>query len=220
MAFKASPAKKGLFNIHGIEEFVEKFIERKLKEARVEERITELRKALRLDKKSEQKPATSSLPKVTAPNVPSPRFVEPKAPPSPEIELKPAARPAKAAKKPAKVKAKAPGKTAAPTNGGPDPLELLLKAFEAHPKKASLAKAGKQKDQLLRSLIPLYVGQKLDVEVSSGVTSKFWSTQGITYAAPNAAKALREHSGFAKRTDKGVQITPAGVKYVDDALKA
>jgi hypothetical protein len=148
--------------------------------------------------------------------------VEPKAPPAPSPELKPvAAKPAKAAKKPAKVKApRAAPKAAAATNGAADPLELLLKAFEAHPKKASLAKAGKQKDQLLRSLIPLYVGQKLDVEVSSGVTSKFWSKQGITYAAPNAAKALREHTGFAKRTEKGVQITPAGVKYVDDALKA
>jgi len=213
MAFKASPAaKKGLFNIHGIEDFVEKFIERKLKEARVEERISELRKALRLDKKTETK---SAPPKVTAPNVPAPKASAPKAPPPVPA---PAAKAAKPAKKAAKVKAaKAP---AAKADGQADALEQLLQAFETHPKKASLAKAGKQKDQLLRSLIPLYVGQKLDVEVSSGVTSKFWSKQGITYAAPNAAKALREHSGFAKRTPKGVQITPAGVKYVDDALKA
>lgn len=230
MAFKASPtAKKGLFNIHGIEEFVEKFIERKLKEARVDERISELRKALRLDKKGGAKAAAVSAPVVAA-AVPAPKASAPKAVeaavPAPKAS-KPAvvaeAKPAKVAKAAAK-KPKAPSKAkatvAAAATDGADPLEALLSALEAHPKKASLVKAGKQKDQLLRSLIPLYVGQKLDVEVSSGTTSKFWSKHGITYAAPNAAKALREHSGFAKRTAKGVQITAAGVKYVDDALKA
>lgn len=120
------------------------------------------------------------------------------------------AAPAKAEKKAKKVAAKAPAAN--------DALSTLLSTLDSHSKKAALIKAGKQKDQLLRSLIPLYVGRTANVEVSSGVTSKFWAEFGVKYAAPNAAKALREHVGYARRTKNGNQITPNGVKYVDAAL--
>lgn len=168
MAFKASKGKSGLFEIHGLELFIEK-------------KVAELRHALGLTAKAA--PAA-------------------------------AAKPAKKAAAPAK-KSKAAAKS---TASAVDPLDTLLAALEAHPKKAALIKAGKLKDQLLRSLIPLYVGSKAGIDVSSGTTSKFWSKHGITYAAPNAAKALREHVGFARRTAKGVQITPNGIKYVEQAL--
>jgi len=110
-----------------------------------------------------------------------------------------------------KATAKKPGTTAAP-------VDQLVKALEAHPKRDALVKAGKQKDQLLRALIPLYVGRNVDGEVSSGATSKFWAKYGVKFAAPNAAKALREHVGYARRTKSGPQITPNGVKYVEHAM--
>lgn len=159
MAFKASKAKSGLFEVHGLESFIEK-------------KFAELKHAFGLDKKAAKK--------TTAP---------------------------KAARK------AAPSKNVA----AKDPLAQVLASLDAHPKKAGLIKAGKQKDQLLRSLIPLYVARG-GVEVSSGVTSKFWAKHGITYAAPNVAKALREHVGYARRTSKGPQITPNGIKYVEQAL--
>jgi len=160
MAFKASKSKSGLFEIHGLEAFIEK-------------KVAEVRSALGLAAKT---PA-----------------------------------PAKKAAKPAK-KAAAPAKKA-------DPLVQLISALDGNGKKAALIKAGQQKDQLLRSLIPLYVA-KGAFEVSSGTTSKFWSKHGITFAAPNVAKALREHVGYARRTAKGPQITPNGMKYVEQALKS
>ncbi len=159
MAFKASKAKSGLFEIHGLEAFIE-------------QKVAELKHALGLDKKS------------------APR----KAP--------------RAARKAAPLKKAAASK---------DPLSQVLASLDAHPRKAALIKAGKQKDQLLRSLIPLYVSRG-GVEVSSGVTSKFWARHGITYAAPNVAKALREHVGYARKSAKGPQITPNGIKYVEQAL--
>ncbi len=158
MAFKASRAKSGLFEIHGLEAFIEK-------------KFAELKKAFG---------GAKAAPK--------------KAP--------------KAARKAAPVKQAPAAK---------DPLAQLLASLDKHPKKAALIKAGKQKDQLLRSLIPLYVGRGVDV--SSGLTSKFWAKHGVSYAAPNVAKALREHVGYARRTAKGgPQITPNGVKYVEQAL--
>lgn len=161
MAFKASRAKSGLFEIHGLEAFIE-------------QKVAELKHALGIGKKA--------------------------------VAAKPSPKPARKA---------APAKKAAAPK---DPLAQLLSALDSHPKKAALIKAGKQKDQLLRSLIPLYVGRS-GVEVSSGVTSKFWARHGITYAAPNVAKALREHVGYARRTAKGgPQITPNGIKYVEQAL--
>jgi hypothetical protein len=165
MAFKASKGKSGLFEVHGIEEFLEK-------------KLAELRKALGLG------------------GAASPKKAVKKSQP----------------KKPANVKKPA---TAVPT----DPAAQLLKALDGNAKKAALIKAGKQKDQLLRSLIPLYLS-KGAFEVTSGTTTRFWATQGISFAAPNVAKALREHVGYARRTAKGAQLTPNGVKYVETALSS
>ncbi len=102
----------------------------------------------------------------------------------------------------------------------PDALDRLVAALESHPRRKELVKAGLKKDQLLRSLIPLYLLRHDDVEVTSGITSKFWALHGVKYLAPNAAKALREHTGYAKQTKKGRHITSTGVKYVDTVLKA
>jgi hypothetical protein len=171
MAFKAQQVKKGLFDIHGLEDFVER-------------KVHEVMEALGLS--SKPKKAAPAKPKPAAPEVPAPK----------------------------KAKARAAAK--APTPG--DALDVVMAALESNAKKAGLVKAGKQKDQLLRSLIPLYLTRDRSVEVSSGVTSRFWAKFGVTFAAPNAAKALREHVGYAKRTRAGNQITPAGVKYVEAAL--
>lgn len=123
------------------------------------------------------------------------------------------------AKKTAKKTVKAQ-KTAKKTAVGPSAVEHLVAKLDAHPKRAALVKAGKQRDQLLRSLIPLYLAQKLsNTEITSGDTSDFWKLHGVKYLAPNAAKALREHVGFARRTRLGPQITPNGIKYVEAALK-
>lgn len=162
MAFKAQQVKKGVFDIHGLEAFVER-------------KVREVMKALGLSPKAASKAAK----KVSAP-------------------------------------VKKAAKQAAPSN----PLDAVIAALDANAKKAALIKAGKKKDQLLRSLIPLYVARNTSVEVSSGVTSKFWAKFGVKYAAPNAAKALREHVGYAKRTKSGNQITPNGVKYVESALSS
>jgi hypothetical protein len=176
MAFKASKGKSGLFEIHGVEAFIEK-------------KFAELKKALG----------------ITAKSAPSSNASSSNASSSNASSKKPAAKPAKkaSAKKPATLVAR-------------DPLAEVLSALDSHSKKAALIKAGKQKDQLLRSLIPLYVARNVDV--SSGVTSKFWARHGVAFAAPNVAKALREHVGYARRTAKGPQITPNGIKYVEQAL--
>jgi hypothetical protein len=223
MAFKVVPSKKD------IEQFIEKFIERKLKETRIEERVNELRRVLGLDKKGAKAvAAVPAPPRVEAKHeaVPAPRKVV--APPEPAPTPEPVPAKKAAAKKPAAKKAaakKAPAakkpaakKAAAPAADGGDPLTAVLAALDARANKADLIDAGKQKDQLLRSLIPLYVAQGLEVEVSSGVASKFWAKHGVKFAAPNAAKVLREHAGYAKRTPKGPRISAAGVKYVEAAL--
>lgn len=106
-----------------------------------------------------------------------------------------------------------------PGPAAPSPLDGLVAALEAHPRRGDLIKAGKQKDQLLRSLIPLYLVRSGE-GISSGVTSNFWKAHGLKFAAPNAAKALREHKGYAKAHKGGRKITPLGIKYVDAALKA
>lgn len=160
MAFKASKLGKGVFEVHGLEAFIEK-------------KVAELRHALGLESAKKK-------------------------------QGKPPAKAAAAKKPPAKASAT-------------DPLAQLLAEAAAHPKRAALIKAGKQKDQLLRSLIPLYL-TKGGYEITSGTTSKFWAKHGVTYAAPNAAKALREHVGYARRTAKGLQITPNGIKYVEQSL--
>jgi hypothetical protein len=165
MAFKASRSKSGLFEIHGIESYLEK-------------KIGELRKALGLGgaRTAERKTTRSTR------------------------------APKKAAKAPA-VKV------------ATDPFAQLVKAFDGHAKKAALVKLGKQKDQLLRALIPLYVA-KGQLEVTSGTTTRFWAKHGVSFAAPNVAKALREHVGYARRGKSGPQITPNGIKYVENALSA
>ena len=132
MAFKAQQVKKGFFDIHGLEDFVER-------------KVHDVMQALGLSGKT----------------------------------------PAKAAKKAAPVKK--PAKTATAKKVAPvkaesgDALGTVLTALDGHAKKASLIKAGKQKDQLLRSLIPLYIARNVNAEVSSGVTSKFWAKFGVKY---------------------------------------
>nr|WP_253909231.1 hypothetical protein [Corallococcus exiguus] len=138
---------------------------------------------------------------------------------------KSAAKKAPAAKKaaPAKKKSaakKAPAAKKAASSGAAseDAVSVLQTALRGHARQKDLVSAGKEKDQLLRSLIPLYLAKSLDVEVTSGTTSRFWSGLGVTYAAPNAAKALRLHAGYAQDTKKGKAITAKGVRYVEDAL--
>lgn len=124
-----------------------------------------------------------------------------------------------APKKVAARKAKAPAAKKS-ARVSPSTLEQLVAKLDMHGKKSALVRAGKQKDQLLRSLIPLYLAQKLNnVEITSGDTSDFWGLYGVKFLAPNAAKALREHVGYARRTKFGPQITPNGIKYVEAALK-
>ncbi|WP_242592681.1 hypothetical protein [Corallococcus exiguus] len=138
---------------------------------------------------------------------------------------KSAAKKAPAAKKaaPAKKKSaakKAPAAKKAASSGAAseDAVSVLETALRGHARQKDLVSAGKEKDQLLRSLIPLYLAKSLDVEVTSGTTSRFWSGLGVTYAAPNAAKALRLHAGYAQDTKKGKAITAKGIRYVEDAL--
>lgn len=110
---------------------------------------------------------------------------------------------------------------ASSANGhGGTAVEQLLAALHSHPRQHELISAGKQKDQLVRSLIPLYLARSLDAdfEVTSGTTSRFWGELGVSYAAPNAAKALRLHGGYAQDTQKGKAITPRGVQYVEEML--
>ena len=81
----------------------------------------------------------------------------------------------------------------------------LHKAFASQAKRGQLIRLGKEKDQLLRSLIPLYVARKGDLHLSSGAISRFWAAHGVKYAPPNAAKALREHVGYARLDAKSRQ---------------
>ncbi len=98
------------------------------------------------------------------------------------------------------------------------PLDLIVKALNSHPSRRKLLSAGDQKDQLLRSLVPLYLARRYNVEVNSGAISRFWRLYGVRYATPNAAKALREHVGFAREKDGRRRITPNGIKYVEDKI--
>jgi len=118
-----------------------------------------------------------------------------------------------AAKRSAKSSQGRNGKAAAP-----EAVNQLVAALRTHPNQKGLVTAGQQKDQLLRSLIPLYLARSLDLEVTSGTTSKFWEELGVSYAAPNAAKALRTHTGYAQETKKGRAITNKGIKYVEQAV--
>jgi hypothetical protein len=109
-------------------------------------------------------------------------------------------------------------KTRGPNRESAEAVEAVVSAFAKHPKKSQLIKAGKSKDQLLRSLVPLYVARGLKTPVNSGLISRFWGKQGVRYAAPNAAKALRKHPGYTKAGKNGPQITAHGIKYVENAL--
>ncbi|RZJ08977.1 MAG: hypothetical protein EON50_18260 [Acidovorax sp.] len=130
------------------------------------------------------------------------------------------AKKAAAKKAPARKAAakKAPARKSAAQPASEDAVGVLETALRGHARQKDLVSAGKEKDQLLRSLIPLYLARSLDVEITSGTTSRFWSGLGVTYAAPNAAKALRLHAGYAQDTKKGKAITAKGVRYVEDAL--
>jgi hypothetical protein len=134
-----------------------------------------------------------------------------------------------AAKKPAAKKAAAKRaaparKSASKTSGAgraatAEAVKRLVEALQSHPQQKDLVTAGQeQKDQLLRSLIPLYLARSAGVEVTSGTTSRFWSKLGVSYAAPNAAKALRIHTGYAADSKKGKTITAKGIRYVEDAI--
>jgi hypothetical protein len=100
-------------------------------------------------------------------------------------------------------------------------LDVVRLALRVSPKVRALKKAGRQRDSLLRALVPLYVTRHLraDELVTSGVTQRFWADQGVTVQATVMAKALREHVGYARRTRTGLQITPNGVKYVEAAIR-
>ncbi|MFY1830038.1 hypothetical protein ACN47A_29255 [Myxococcus fulvus] len=136
----------------------------------------------------------------------------------------PAPKPARASparSKPRAKKRESPAASASPTADAGQAVDRLMEALRTHPRHEELASAGKLKDQLVRSLIPLYLARaaELDMEVTSGTTSRFWGELGVTYAAPNAAKALRLHAGYAQDTKKGKAITAKGVQYVEEALK-
>ncbi|MBI3185490.1 MAG: hypothetical protein HYZ28_25410 [Myxococcales bacterium] len=155
-AFKARMLKKGLFEILGLEQYVER-------------KLWELKRAL-----------VRSAPKAK----------------KVKAKVKPAAKPPAA-----------------------DPLKKVLGLLDKHPRRQELIRAGKEKDQLLRSLVPLYLTRNLEMEVTSGLISRFWKKFGVSYAPPNAAKVLREHVGYARATKLGRQITPNGIKYVEAAVQ-
>ncbi|WP_395837737.1 hypothetical protein [Cystobacter fuscus] len=116
------------------------------------------------------------------------------------------------------ARGQAAGAARAPAAEPGDAVGALVDALRAHPRQEELVAAGRHKDQLLRSLIPLYLARSLELEVTSGTTSRFWGELGVAYAAPNAAKALRLNTGFTQDTPKGKALTPKGVKYVESAL--
>ena len=102
------------------------------------------------------------------------------------------------------------------------PEQLVATAMAAHPRSKELVRSGKMPNQLLRSLIPLYVAAEHDqgpVDLNSGQIVRVWKKFKVRYAGPNAAKALRENARFAKRTPTGRRITATGVRYVEAALK-
>lgn len=111
------------------------------------------------------------------------------------------------------------GSTRGPNRETAEAVAAVTTAFAKHPKKVQLLKAGKSKDQLLRSLVPLYVARELKTPINSGLISRFWGKHGVRYAAPNAAKALRKNPGYAKQGKNGQRITASGVKYVEAALR-
>jgi hypothetical protein len=181
MAFAARKLKKGMFEVQGLEAFIE-------------QKLHELKVSLGLVRTAKASPV---------PAAPKP------------------ARLTKAAKvkKPGAAH-RSPRRTAVGSAARDATVERLRAVLAAHPRGRALAKAGAAKDQLLRALIPLYLSRGEDLAISSGATSRFWARQGVTFAAPNAAKALRQHPGHSKRTSVGMTITPRGVSYVESVLDA
>jgi hypothetical protein len=170
-------------------------------------------------------PASAAEARPLAPRAATTRRAKPKATRAgkPAAEAAEAAAPKKR-KRPSRARAKAKkgARAAAATpQDASAAVGRLVDALRAHPRQEDLVSAGKQKDQLVRSLIPLYLARatEADVEVTSGTMSRFWGELGVTYAAPNAAKALRLHAGHAQDTRKGKVITPRGVQYVEEALE-
>jgi hypothetical protein len=147
-------------------------------------------------------PTESNMPKKAK----SQKTARPQRAKSPRSAAKPATR---------KTAAKRTGASRTATT---ESVKRLVAALQSHPRQKDLISAGQEKDQLLRSLIPLYLARTAGVEVTSGTTSRFWSKLGVSYAAPNAAKALRIHTGYASETKKGKTITAKGVRYVEDAI--
>jgi outer membrane biosynthesis protein TonB len=197
----------------------------------------ELRALLRRTKDWKNPPEAPAKTTAARSETPLTPATEPNMPKKPEAKSKKTA-PArsKSAKSPTKARA---AKTAAPASrkaaakrsakssqgrGGAskaatsEAVNKLVEALRTHPNQKGIVTAGQQKDQLLRSLIPLYLARSLDLEVTSGTTSRFWEELGVSYAAPNAAKALRTHTGYAQETKKGRAITAKGVKYVEQAV--
>ena len=126
------------------------------------------------------------------------------------------ARPEAAASSPARGRTRKVRRPSSPA--AKDSLEPLLEAFRRHPRQDELRQAGERKDQLLRALIPLYVAQELELALNSGAVSRFWSSLGLRFAAPNVAKALRQKPGHARSVRQGWRISAAGVQYVEAAL--
>jgi hypothetical protein len=182
-------------------------------------------------KSPEKPPESTAAVRRETPQSPATEPIMPKKPEAKSKKTTPARStraksPAKAgaAKKAAPAARKAAAKRGAKPSGrgasraAPESVNKLVAALRAHPNQKGIVTAGQQKDQLLRSLIPLYLARSLDLEVTSGTTSKFWEELGISYAAPNAAKALRTHTGYAQETKKGRAITAKGIKYVEQAV--
>ncbi|MFY0579934.1 hypothetical protein ACN28S_41910 [Cystobacter fuscus] len=74
------------------------------------------------------------------------------------------------------ARGQAAGSARAPAAEQGDGVGALVEALRAHPRQEELVAAGRHKDQLLRSLIPLYLARALELEVTSGTTSRFWGS--------------------------------------------
>ena len=97
-------------------------------------------------------------------------------------------------------------------------VDEVLVALETHALRAALVRAGKQADDLLRALIPLFLAPKSKEAITGGTISIFWKLHGVKIEGPRAARALREHIGYARCTRHGRRITPNGIAYVRHAI--
>lgn len=100
-------------------------------------------------------------------------------------------------------------------------VDVVLRALEGDHVRAAMVKAGKQRDDLLRALIPLELLRRAgrgNIECSSGAISIFWKLHGVKIEASRVARAFRTHVGYARNTKTGKVITRPGVLYVSSAL--